>query len=605
MKIICKTIFIMLISLGTLLMADLFQESLMGMVLGEFPNIYDIKDWWYEQVNYHLLHYMIATSVLSGFLFLSCKIIDYYSTNKIRIVLGVIFGCLFMLILNIFYWEYIKSNCYGVEFSTLEQAFMISYGSHEHMRFFWIVYTCLILSLRLIIRNMEYLISNLRERIVWHQIFLSEDVFDKYLYIGMPWIVFVSGNYLTVGFFGIEVIPIFVFVILVKSAVHFGVRISKFITVDKYYRGIEEDPEKKKHSVIFEESPFINKSFIDRQLFGNGIFWKEKVDKVWFYPSVLCKRGEQFIKLDIYDEWMFARTKSKKAVIVNYMTQQRGIFNLAYNLGKEEEYIKRYDFVYESKEELLKAIRKLDGYTNFKECINKQLKQIDLSKLTKETNIISEIIEFRRFLMNQIDEFIVFDYLIKWFENVNYLFALIAISRNKVKVSPTIKMELENADFRKWRELFEKLLDKDKEFKTRLNSFDKKEQIFDRFNRVYQIITLREYKFKNYSIKELLDAANKLRDYTRGHGVFTFEISQEMNLNLTEILVFLINCLIDCQMLEENLENLEELGWVIYSGDIPYYLYSVDNKYKEFRYESFQEGNSIALPLDIYRPRYE
>ncbi|MGN0292417.1 MAG: hypothetical protein ACI4D3_00265 [Lachnospiraceae bacterium] len=82
--------------------------------------------------------------------------------------------------------------------------------------------------------------------------------------------------------------------------------------------------------------------------------------------------------------------------------------------------------------------------------------------------------------------------------------------------------------------------------------------------------------------------------------MFTFEISQEINLKLIKILVFLIGCLIECQMLTDDLDNLEEFGWVIYSGDVPYYLYSIDDRYEEFRYESFQMGNSIALPLDIH-----
>lgn len=34
-------------------------------------------------------------------------------------------------------------------------------------------------------------------------------------------------------------------------------------------------------------------------------------------------------------------------------------------------------------------------------------------------------------------------------------------------------------------------------------------------------------------------------------------------------------------------------------GDIPYYLYSFDERFKELKYESFQKGSSIALPMDI------
>lgn len=97
----------------------------------------------------------------------------------------------------------------------------------------------------------------------------------------------------------------------------------------------------------------------------------------------------------------------------------------------------------------------------------------------------------------------------------------------------------------------------------------------------------------------MLDATNKLRDYTRGHGVFTFEISQEINIGLIKILAFLLSRLMDYLYTTDNMDNLEKLGWVIYIGDIPYYLYSFDERFNELKYESFQKGNSIALPMDI------
>ena len=70
-------------------------------------------------------------------------------------------------------------------------------------------------------------------------------------------------------------------------------------------------------------------------------------------------------------------------------------------------------------------------------------------------------------------------------------------------------------------------------------------------------------------MQELLEACNYLRDYTRGHGVFTFEISQYINLNLLKILVALLNSLIYFLRITDMKDNLESLGWVIYLGDIP------------------------------------
>lgn len=60
-----------------------------------------------------------------------------------------------------------------------------------------------------------------------------------------------------------------------------------------------------------------------------------------------------------------------------------------------------------------------------------------------------------------------------------------------------------------------------------------------------------------------------------------------------------LTCLSDSTFKQKMMANLEKLGWVIYMGDIPYYLYSFDERFKELKYESFQKGSSIALPMDI------
>ena len=69
---------------------------------------------------------------------------------------------------------------------------------------------------------------------------------------------------------------------------------------------------------------------------------------------------------------------------------------------------------------------------------------------------------------------------------------------------------------------------------------------------------------------------------------------------LIEILVFLINRLIEAGLLDDNFRNLEELGWVVYVGEDPYFLYDYDSKYRECRFDSWRNGNSFTLPSDIY-----
>ena len=56
----------------------------------------------------------------------------------------------------------------------------------------------------------------------------------------------------------------------------------------------------------------------------------------------------------------------------------------------------------------------------------------------------------------------------------------------------------------------------------------------------------------------------------------------------------------DKERLPRKNENLEELGWVIFREDVPYYLYSIEKKSKDFLYNSFEMGSSIYLPSDTF-----
>ncbi|MGM9928797.1 MAG: hypothetical protein ACI35P_12700, partial [Bacillus sp. (in: firmicutes)] len=435
MKTIFKSILITLINFFALFILAFLMDNVDGLIAGKFYGSFDIRDWWYKQVSCHLVNYMMATSLISGLLFLIYRTIDHYITNRIRMMSGIVFGCWLVIVLNILYWKYIRTNCYGFEWSALEDAFMISYGSDRFMRLFWELYTCIILCVGLTVNHMELLILHPRKKTVWHQIFSSEDIFIELLYTAMPYGIFISGSWFIAGFMEIATIKIFMIAVCVSIAGCFWVKIRRFIALNQYYKCIEQDPEKINHLVIFQESPYVRETFIVRQLFGTGISAKIKANSVWFYPNELGNPGEIFIKLDIYDEWMFIRPKSEKENIIRCMSENRGTFNVAYKWEARGDYMKFYDGIFLSAAELSNELRKLDGYMDFRKKVNDELKHADLAGLTKSTCISDEIVGFKRYLMNQIDEFLVFDFAIKWLEIVNYLFALTVISKNEIRIS--------------------------------------------------------------------------------------------------------------------------------------------------------------------------
>ena len=123
-------------------------------------------------------------------------------------------------------------------------------------------------------------------------------------------------------------------------------------------------------------------------------------------------------------------------------------------------------------------------------------------------------------------------------------------------------------------------------------------EVFDTFCWLWYQVTNQNYTFHDHTLDLLFDKLRALRNYTRGHGVFTFEITREINLKLAEILVFLINRLIDSGLLNHSFQNLTELGWVIYAGETPWFLYCCDPRSRECRFDSFGSGSSLILPED-------
>ena len=289
--------------------------------------------------------------------------------------------------------------------------------------------------------------------------------------------------------------------------------------------------------------------------------------------------------------------------IANELFRERGTFNIAFCDGAKGSIPTStfYDECTTNIADVVRTITIFSGYLEYRKEQNKILSKIHLEALTQTNVIIDEIIGFKRYLESSFNSFLVFDYAIKWMEIFNYLCSLVSISSQKLGVSGKILSRLNNADFLKWTEFRKKESKSEKVDLFLAKSFNEEDPVHEAFCFAWQEVTSRTYSFSKYTINELLHALRELRNYTRGHGVFTFEISQEINLALVEILVYLINQLIESKLLEEAFDNLEELGWLVFVGDAPYFLYSYDNKHQECRFDSFQNGNSITLPADIRR----
>ena len=597
MKPLLKFIIIVFLNMISIFIFSIFLDHLAALIAGRIPSVLEITDWWYISCRDGKVLFLISTAILSSLLYLIYQITYSYIDTRTKFMIGIVVGCTTVFVVVMMYWNYVHTSCFGFEESSLEYTLAISYGDTLSQLFFWEVYSCTVFVIGIFVNKFEILIKNKVRRISLHQIYYYERLFFKLLYFWGPFFIVLSSSYLIVGIIGFNIKNIFLFFVGIIVSYSSVRRIRQLKSVNCYFEEVIRDHGKPEHVVIVQESKYAQKSFFSQFSYKKNLLERMKNKGIYFLPFEIGIIPDSFIKVDAYDEWMRFRTASEKMRIINEMMTIRGAFNLMYVPYCGLTSTIEYDGVFTGMEELSNAIIKLDGYLDYKKRVVYELNKIDMGRFKTFSCVKKEISVFRWNMENMTDEVLSFDYAVKWLEITNYLFALIGISKNTVPVSARIRELIKNADFKKWRRFINDELVKDSDLMTILTS-DSNDVAFREFKKIWHIVTLRQYSFEKNTPQEMLDAANQLRDYTRGHGVYTFEVSQDINIALIKILVFLINCLIEYSNLNDSLNNLEVLGWLKYIGDIPYYLYSVDDY--DYEYKSFQKGSDITLPLDIY-----
>ena len=64
---------------------------------------FDVRDWWYEQVNYHMLNFYVSTALLSGALYIAYKILDSIIRNIVSALISMFAGVMSLVSLNYIY----------------------------------------------------------------------------------------------------------------------------------------------------------------------------------------------------------------------------------------------------------------------------------------------------------------------------------------------------------------------------------------------------------------------------------------------------------------------------------------------------------------------
>jgi len=606
MKIINKVIGTLLVNFCVALVLFFLCDRAASMTYSIFSAFEDPENLRYEFIEYKSVNFVIATVLFSGFtrliwqISLACK-----KTIPVFFAVLVTCGCA-LLAANFIYWDYLQKVCFSLEWSRIKDAFVVAFGSCERAWCFSGIYVCTIYAVGHVLNNFVCFVHDPTSRLVARLVVPGNELFSDFLCYLLPVWLILTGSYSVVGQFGVPVVWIVTVGATGTILFSFVSKIADYQRIRRYFVSAMDPEECRQDIAVVKEAKGFEKAFIYHNfLSSKEVMKKLDAANICILPEELVDTSrKRCIVLDVYDREMFQKKKEAHQGSFEEILRKRGTFNIAFcpDKNKPGELKMLYDSCVSGVDEAIQQIVVFKDFLEYREKQRQIVSGIQIERLDKSNILIDEIVNLTYYLDRTINSFLVFDYAIKWLEIINYIYSLIAASRKSLAVSDTVLPAMEEASIGKWIAFRQRKKARDKKLSAVLSETAAKEDrtAFLSFCSIWESVTGREHQFEVYSAEELLRAVKHLRDYTRGHGVFTFEISHTINLGLLEILVFLINRLIEAGLLDDDFQNLEELGWIVYVGEDPYFLYDYDSKYRECRFDSWRNGNSLALPSDIY-----
>ena len=160
---------------------------------------YDIKDWWYEQNLNHMVYFLIVTAVYSGILYFINSVIELFVSNKITLFVSSVVDFVLLMEINHIFWIFVWSKCLTGETTSLEMTISISYENQMSATILYDVYIVLLVLIRFLTKYSHWLIDNKRIKVVSRQVFSNSNIFNSLLYLGVPYMVVISGTYFIVA----------------------------------------------------------------------------------------------------------------------------------------------------------------------------------------------------------------------------------------------------------------------------------------------------------------------------------------------------------------------------------------------------------------------
>ena len=566
-------------------------------VVSIFPAYGGWRDWWYICVDSGYAHYVIATVLLSS----SACLIWQITTRLIHSAASTLVygggGLVALLVANNVFWEFIIDRCSNAEYGhTALDCYRGVFGSVSEAQLYFSAAFCCVFVIGIVLHSTEFFTSNRIKKTVLRQVFSNKDFFFYLLWLIVPTYSFVIGAFKWVRYEMNTVLKLTLPLVLTVATAKELLKFSCVRRMTNYYFDTIYGLKTPQPLLVIRESSEEKSSIFYDILQDKKIIRQLQEHNIRVLPAELKESSKvPYIILDLLYSQEFTYTE----------LPEYGTFNifLGADVSDQEVQALGYDFCTTDLSATVPLVVSLSKALPYRKKLTELLAKMSVSQLTEPNILVDELLAFSDYLQKCTDSFLVFDFTIKWLEIINYFYSLVSICKNECKVTDSILKKIDMADFDRWRDM-RRSFAKNSTVNLILNKTISERTVFTVFSDLWKTVVARDYSFAAYSISELLQATNRLRDYTRGHGVFTFEITWDVNMALAEIVTFLAGQLVKNNLLSCDFEKLQDLGWVLYKGDIPYFLYTYDKKHRECRFDSFQAGNSLSLPVDIEEGRF-
>ena len=257
-----------------------------------------------------------------------------------------------------------------------------------------------------------------------------------------------------------------------------------------------------------------------------------------------------------------------------------------------------------SLENVLREVVLREAEWRFRKRLDDMINQRSWEKLYQ--GMFSEIV--RRGLndlMERTSTFSLADLIIKYMESLNHcitlvLFNLKDISLDDVMNSKNTEEKLVQGTFGSWKDLRRIML--------KTCKADTEDFYFLQYQRILEgradpeivkdvAFIMQEFKEAEQitlSNDELIADLVIFRNYTRGHGIYTYDFSKELIYAMMRISVY-ISSLLEALQEIYSINRLSQLGWSYRRENQEFYLYSYDRRSREYEFIDYASNQIIGI----------